>query len=44
MASTCLVTVYSLNFFGRGFFHGYSFVTVLMIVNHALRYIICNLY
>ena len=23
----------------RGFFHGYSFITVLMILNHALRYI-----
>jgi hypothetical protein len=22
----------------RGFFHGYSFITVLMILNHALRY------
>ncbi|GAB2242945.1 hypothetical protein Droror1_Dr00019720 [Drosera rotundifolia] len=22
----------------KGFFHGYSFITVLMIVNHALRY------
>ncbi|CAN6881094.1 unnamed protein product [Brassica oleracea] len=21
----------------RGFFHGYSFITVLMILNHALR-------
>lgn len=23
----------------RGFFHGYSFITVLMIINHALRYL-----
>ena len=22
----------------RGFFHGYSFITILMILNHALRY------
>lgn len=27
----------------RGFFHGYSFITVCMVFNHALRYLCCSI-